>query len=93
MLLFFFRLYVLLTQQPPCPPGAAADSPACPHNDSNHPISHWGTQKHCRVGLVSMYSAFDQFRMRKYCQNLNSENVMFAKVWLNLPAEKLLMNK
>lgn len=61
----FFLLFVLLTQQPPCPPGAAAVSSACPHNDSNHPISHWGTQKHCWAGLGSINSPYNQSRMRR----------------------------
>ena len=60
----FFLLSVLLTQQPPCPPGAAAVSSAWPHNDFNHPISHWGTQKHCGVGLGSIHSPHNQSRMR-----------------------------
>lgn len=55
VLLLFLLLSVLLTQQPPSPPGAAVDNPACPDNDSNHPISHRGTENHCEVGLGSIH--------------------------------------
>lgn len=68
-----FLFFVRFTQQPPCPPGAAADSPACPHNDSNCPITHWDTQKHRRVGLGSVLS-IQSIQDEKISQNLNFEH-------------------
>lgn len=76
----FSLFFVLFTQQPLYPPGAAADSPACPHNDSNRPISHWDTQKHHRVGLGSILSPFNQFTMRKYDRILILKTLCLRKV-------------
>lgn len=50
--LFCVCVHVVLTQEPLCPPDAAADSPSCPHNDSNHPVSHCGTEDTAECGLA-----------------------------------------
>lgn len=84
---YCFFSFSLLTQQRLCPPEASAGSPACPHNDSNHTISHRSTQRHHKLGLGSVHLPFNQFRMRTYLQNFNFENPMFGKVLLHLPTE------